>query len=397
MGAGAVIVCAYLPRFELVVAAGGAQALAGPPLAIAPTAAGKATLGEVSGAAEAVGVQKGMMLGEALAHFPQLKLIAGDPVMVTRAWERTAQRLEGIGASVELGAPGLAYFETNGLRGLHGGLNGVIAAARKAVERPARIGVAPTRFCALAVALESRSRRPRVIEERDTGLYLARQPIDALAFRPQVAALVGPLERLGVGTLGELAAFGADKVADRFGAPGTLARRLAMGHDTPLQARRVEDRLEETLTLGESNSGQVLERALEVLLDRLLARPQRRGRTIRALVLFARLVGSGTWSERVVLREATADRTRIRLALSLRLALLPAPAEKLGLAVERFGSSGGDQGTLLDGERTVRMGRLREAVKQIRTVAGPDGALRVLPVDPRSRVPERRFVYTPHV
>jgi protein ImuB len=391
------IVCVYLPRFELVVAAGGAQALAGEPLAIAPCAGGKVVVGQVSGAAEAFGVQAGMVLGEALARCPQLKLVAGDPVTVARAWERTARDLEGIGARVELAGPGLAYFEADGLRGLHGGLNGVLAAARKAVDRPARMGVAPTRFCALAVALQARPRRPRVIEERDARRYLAGQPIDALAFRPQVAALVGPLERLGIATLGQLARLGANAVADRFGEPGTLARRLSLGHDTPLEVRELEDRLEETLTLGESNSGQVLERGLGVLVDSLLARSQRRGRTIRALVLFARLVGSGTWSERVVLREATADRVRILLALSVRLALLPAPAEKLGLAVERFGPSGGEQGTLLDGEQTVRKGRLGEAVKQVRTVAGPNGALRVLCVDPKSRVPDRWFVYTPHV
>jgi len=38
---------------------------------------------------------------------------------------------------------------------------------------------------------------------------------------------------------------------------------------------------------------------------------------------------------------------------------------------------------------------LREAVKQARAAAGPDAALRVLAVDPDSRVPERRAVLTP--
>ena len=37
-------------------------------------------------------------------------------------------------------------------------------------------------------------------------------------------------------------------------------------------------------------------------------------------------------------------------------------------------------------------GRLREAVRQARAAAGPDAALRVLAVDPDSRVPERRAV-----
>jgi hypothetical protein len=38
---------------------------------------------------------------------------------------------------------------------------------------------------------------------------------------------------------------------------------------------------------------------------------------------------------------------------------------------------------------------LREAVRQARAAAGPEAALRVLQVEPGSRVPERRAVLTP--
>ena len=95
--------------------------------------------------------------------------------------------------------------------------------------------------------------------------------------------------------------------------------------------------LEESLELPESASGAAAERALVLLVDRLLARHERRGRTLRAVVLGARLVEGGTWRERVVFREALADAARMRLALGQRLVLLPAPAESLRLAVERFG------------------------------------------------------------
>jgi alanyl-tRNA synthetase len=44
---------------------------------------------------------------------------------------------------------------------------------------------------------------------------------------------------------------------------------------------------------------------------------------------------------------------------------------------------------------TGRDERLREAVRQTRAAAGPDAALRVLEIDPDSRVPERRVVLTP--
>ena len=44
------------------------------------------------------------------------------------------------------------------------------------------------------------------------------------------------------------------------------------------------ERLQEVLELPESALGQQLERALGMLIDRVLARPERRGRTVRAVV-----------------------------------------------------------------------------------------------------------------
>jgi len=389
------VVCVHLPRFALVLAAGGPEVLAGRALAIAPAGGGTRVIGEVSGTAQAQGVRAGMGLGEALTLCPKLVLVPGDPLGVAQSWEATAQALEGIGARVELARPALAYFAAAGLGALHGDVHGVIAAARNALGRPARIGAATTRFCALAAALESRTRRARVVNQRTARRYLAAQPVSLLGYREQTAPLVAPLERLGVGTLGALAGLGAGAVADRFGRPGTIARALALGRDEPLRPRTVEDRLQESMPLGESNSGPALERTLEMLIDRLLVRPERRGRTIRTVTLAARMVERGTWSERVVFRQAISDRRRMRLALSLRLALIPAPVETLHLTVEQFGPATGDQGTLLDGERGERMRRLQEAVRQVRAVAGPYGALRATALDPRSRVPERRFGYTP--
>jgi protein ImuB len=390
------VVCVHLPRFELVVAAGGPEALAGRALAIAPVPGGAQRVGQVSGAAEAFGVAPGMALGEALARCPELGLTAADPLGVTQAWEQTAQALEGMGAAVELERAGLAYFETDGLHGVYGGARETIAAARQAARSPsgriARVGAGPTRFCALAAAFAVRSRRVVVVEGREAPRYLAAQPVSLLRFRVETAALVEGLGRLGVRTLGELVALGRDAVADRFGAPGVLAHRLASGVEEPLRTRRVKDGLEEGMELWDASSGAALERVLGVLVERLLARAERRGRTLGAVRLSAVLVEGGTWSERVVFRQAISDAKRICLALSPRLALLPAPAQALRLAVERFGPPGGAQRALLGEDGEARRERLCEAVEQMRALAGRDAALRALCVDLDSRVPERRVV-----
>src|SRR3954449_1194307 len=128
------IVCVLLPRFELAVAAGGREALATGPLALAPEIGREPLIGETPAAAEAHGVRAGLRLGEALARCPTLRLVTPDPAGVADAWERVVAALEGIGAAVEADRPGIAWFEEQGLRGLHGGgVEGVIAAARRAL------------------------------------------------------------------------------------------------------------------------------------------------------------------------------------------------------------------------------------------------------------------------
>src|SRR5438105_9881000 len=197
------IVCLLLPRFQLTVAAGNRRELLRAPCALAPEPGGVQMVGEVSLAAEAFGVHPGMRLGEALARCPRLTLVPPDPAGVADAWERLLVRLESIGASVEPERPGLVCFEAQGLERLYTGVEGVLAAARRALRSPARYGVAPSRFAAVAAATRARSRRPMIVSG-PARAFLAPLPVALLRARPALADLPAALERLGVGTLGEL-------------------------------------------------------------------------------------------------------------------------------------------------------------------------------------------------
>jgi protein ImuB len=408
------IVCTLLPRFQLAVAAesqnraqSARSELLRTPAALAPEPGGVQQVGEVSLAAEAFGIHPGMRLGEALARCPRLVLVPPDPVGVADAWERLLVRLESIGAAVEPERPGLVCFDAQGLLRLHGSrrlaandnerVMGVLDAARRALRTPVRFGVAPSRFAAVAAATRARVRRPEMVcgGRAQARAFLAPQPVALLRARPALADLPEALERLGVGTLGELAALPPAVLADRFGTAGLLAHELASGGDGALRPRPPSEFLRESLELPEAVSGIQLEHGLGLLIDRLLARRERRRRTLRAVVLSAVLVERGTWREHVVFREALADPVRMRLALTPRLALMPAPAEALRLAIERFGPPASDQRSLIEEPAAARAARLREAIRQTRAVAGPDAALRVLEVDPDSRVPERRAVLAP--
>ena len=256
------IVCVLLDRLELAVAAGGRAGLLRAPAALAPEPGRELFVGEVSPPAEALGIHAGMRMGEALARCPGLVLVPPDPMGVAEAWEHALGRLEALGAAVESLRPGEACFDARGLQRLHSGrIVRMLADGHLAAQGPerlrrvlagARVGEGPTRFCAMVAAHGARVRRPARVAGADD---LAQRPLALLRRRNEVAALVEPLERLGVATLGALAALPRGAVADRFGPAGLLAHDLACGRDTPLRPRRPGELLSEALELPEAGSG----------------------------------------------------------------------------------------------------------------------------------------------
>lgn len=309
----------------------------------------------------------------------------GDPLEAVEATERLLRRLEGIGAAVESERVGETYFALDGLRGLYGrGSDGVLAAARAAVGSEVRIGVERTRFGAWLAAEE---RRPPVPVSTLSGWI-------GLSER-EAAALVETMRRLGIETLEALASLSASRVADRFGKPGLRALRLARGEDSPLRPRAPLEDLVVEIELPEGAAGGQLERALELLVDRLLAAPRRRGRPLLGLRLGAVLSGGGSWSVDQGLVRATASAKVLRSVLAPRLEALPAPASSLRLRALGLGPRVGDQLELSTRGEEHRRRRLGDAIRELRVAQGADALLEVLPLDSASRFPERRVILTP--
>ena len=96
-----------------------------------------------------------------------------------------------------------------------------------------------------------------------------------------------------------------------------------------------------------------------------------------------------------MLRQASADIVRLRLALGPKLGELPSPASSLALRALELGPPSGEQPALARTPAEERRERLGEAVRQVRAAAGRDAVLQVLDVDPDSRVPERRVLLAP--
>jgi protein ImuB len=319
-----------------------------------------------------------------------------DPVEAGELTEGLLRRLERIGAAVESERAGEAFFALNGLRGIHGGKRaGVLAAARQVAEIEVRIGVAPTRFVAHVAA-----RREAIVPPSAAAGFLAELPVSTLAGRLELppreaGSLIETMRRLGIETLGDLAALSPASIADRFGPPGLAALRLARGEEGQLRPRRPHEELAEEVELPEGAAGGQLEHALKLLVARLLTAPQRKGRTLLGLRLGAVLSAGGSWSVDQGLGRPTASERTLRAVLTPRLETLPGPVAALRLRALGLGPPVGDQLELSVHGSEHRRRRLGEAIREVRTAQGAGSLLTIVPLDSASRFPERWAMLTP--
>src|SRR5207244_7170506 len=160
-------------------------------------------------------------------------------------------------------------------------------------------------------------------------------------------------------------------------------------HQGRVNARRPHAQIAEQLEFPEAVANELtLRRALNALLDRIIARSERGGREIRKVALSARLVGGGSWRRTLTLREPSAERGVLRAALGPELAELPAPVLALGLELLGLVESAGRQLALIRPEGDELRTRLQEGLRQVRASAGAGAVSTVVEVAPWSRIPE---------
>jgi nucleotidyltransferase/DNA polymerase involved in DNA repair len=402
-----VIAAIVIPAFDLRVALRLRPGLEAEPAALGPSPGAESLLGSVTSAAQAKGVRPGMRLGEALATCPGLVLVEHDPMGVEQAWEETLRSLENTGFAVEPAEPGTVFFETAGVERLYGGLEPALKRALAAVGPAwdARAGAAERRFAALAAASVARVGQALIVSDDRARRFLAPLPLTLL---PLERERYEALEELGVRTIGQLAGLPGGAVAERLGPDGRRAWSLARGErdgiavdDRTVAPRRSPLSLVETLEFPEAVGQELtLRRGLGVLVDALLARPERAGRPPRKLALWARLVGGASWRRVATLREPTADSDRLRLALGPKLAELPAPVLKLRLEAVELAESGAEQLELVGAEvggsaNPAVQQRLKQSLRQVRAAVGAGGVSTVVEVAPWSRIPEARALLVP--
>lgn len=227
--------------------------------------------------ARAMGVTRGMRLREAEARCPEAALVNVDEANEARTFEVVARAIEAFTPRVVLDRPGRCEFATRGPSRYFGGDDALAAQVRARVVDvlgpdgdDVRIGIADGVFAARLAA-----RRSTVVPAGGSAAFVAPWPVSVL----DDDELAGLLVRLGLPTLGAVAALAPDAVLARFGAPGRRIHDLARGLD-PCPAVFVApppDLVEQTELDPPAERVDVAMFAAKELADRLLERCAERG------------------------------------------------------------------------------------------------------------------------
>ena len=227
-----------------------------------------------SAGARAAGVVVGLRRREAQRRCPDAVLVADDPARDARVFEPVVAALEAVTPRVEVSRPGRAAFGTRGPSRYHGGDQALaervveVVAAALPPGASVRVGVADGTFAATCAAGSSPPTRPapagdraegaedgpvRVVAVGATAAFLAPWPVGAAARHlgtEEAGSTAEVLGRLGLRTLGALAALPRADVLARFATVGTRMHRLARGLDPwPLSTRRPAPELAVTTEL----------------------------------------------------------------------------------------------------------------------------------------------------
>lgn len=236
---------------------------AGPdvPAAVLVGDGARATVLACSAAARAAGVRRGQRVRDAQRLCPELRTHPRDEPAEERSFEPVVQAVQDVAAGVEVVRPGLIALAAPGPARYHGGEARLALLVREAVADVGVLGPGPGAADAADEAAEAdplgcgvgiadgtfaaglAARRPvdepLIVPPGGSAAFLAPYPLRVFD-RPELGEL---LERLGIRTLGDLAALPAADVANRFGPVGVQAHRLARGLDPrpPAPRRPGED------------------------------------------------------------------------------------------------------------------------------------------------------------
>jgi protein ImuB len=424
--------CVWIPLFPLRCEEGRRPDLIDRPAAVlAPEDSRR--IWQASSLARRQGVRPGHTVSQAIGLCPTVALLEPDPVFYDEQFAQLLLRLERVSPVIEPAELGRAYVGVDGLEGLYGapervveviaaaaeqqsgraaesscrpaagerGGNGVAAAGEveggdRAAAAAVRLGWAKGKFASWVAAARAKPGAPVIVADAERIAFLQTQPIAALPLDPDNHRR---LSRLGLKTLGDLAALPEAAVVAQFGREGRAASRLAVGtFDEPVRGRARPEPIVATLDFPAPVADRgMLAHTIGVLIEHALRDPRRTGWRVQTVRVRAALEQGASWMSEVMLKEPAALRERILAPLVTRLEQAPPTGAVEHLAVEFTAFSRGTDELQLfarDAAAAARAGRrraLRAAAREIQSRLRRQVLYRVIEVQPWSRLPERRY------
>jgi DNA polymerase-4/protein ImuB len=297
---------------------------------------------------------------------------------------------------VEQADLGCAYVGLDSLDEMYGGEARLITSLLQAAPHQfnPRVGVAAGNFPAYVAAVTSGGGQATKVPQ-DIGKFLNGFSIDLLPLSWEDQQR---LHGFGLHTLDQVDTLSVGSVQAQLGVPGRTAWQLARGTDpSPLVTHQREPVVSESLTFpAPTVTGQALLTGVETLLGRAFARPEVRGRYVRAAALEGRIWRRPPWSKQVVFKDAAGspDRAFRVIKHALDSVTLPGPLEDLTLTLAGFTGEAGTQASLFTEVR--RWEQLREMVRRLEVqLGGKPPIFQVREIEPWSRIPERRRALVP--
>ena len=198
---------------------------------------------------------------------------------------------------------------------------------------------------------------------------------------------------LGITTMGEVTDLPAGAFQAQFGPEGKRCWDLAQGIDAdPLLPRVKEEAIVCRLQMpAPAVALDAIMMGVQRLVDSAYGDPRRGSRWVRKAIVRAALDGGGAWDLAVPFREAVSDPRDAWFAIKAAITRNPPerPVEELEVELVGLSYESGKQATMFEGKGRLWR-QVEEAVRQLGAQRERPSLGKVMPVDPSSRIPERR-------
>ena len=389
------VLCLFSEHFPTAVEQRDAPELAGRVVVIGGLAHERKPVFDCSREAEGFGIRPGLSLREAAHLCADAVFLPLDEAKYVRAFDRVLDTLEGFSPVVEAEGLGTAFLDIAGCEGLFGSYEKL--AGRVAVEVSSllgclpRIGIGAGKLVAGMAARRASPGVPLIVEEGKEREFLQPLPVDLL---PLSGEMRRRLDLLALRSIGQLAALPRDALVAQFGFEGLPAHLWANGVDErPLVPRAKPALLEEEVcceTPVATLDGLVA--LLDSLLDRLTPRLKERHQVCRQVRLRLDFDDESSSLAVFTLKAATDSRDEMLGYLRRRFdgTPLPRPVTGIGLGLTGLGAGEPAQRSFALHGGGERGERVRQLVESLKLRLGANPLKVVVPLDPHSRLPEKR-------